>query len=120
MSFIWTTREGEKLKPNQMGDRHLLNALRMVQNHIVDMKEMNQFAWSPFAPQGEIASEMFEEAMDEMLEDSPRWYEAERALKREAKKRGLKPLPCKKVEPLPKVKRIEYLDGGGTLMEIER
>ena len=119
MSFYWITREGEKLKPSQMGDRHLLNALRMVQNKITEFKEMNEFAFSAFAPTAEIASQDFDQMLEEMWDEEESWYAAERAFLSEAKKRGLIPLEVRKQTHLPKVKSVEYLPEGGRIMELD-
>lgn len=103
---IWITRDREKIPVSQMRDGHLLRAHRMIKNQLVDYESTMDFAASPLAPQGEIASMDFEEYLDHsmMAGAAARYWEP--ILMKEIKKRNLSPLACKEFKPLPKFKQI--------------
>lgn len=121
---IWTCKDGTEIRVCDMGDRHLLNAHRLVCNHLVDCDEMNQFYFSPFAPTAEIASEMADEAMDECWKQEAVLRPWKDILGKEIKRRGLSPLTPKPKQSLPKVKSIEPIMSGdnciGRIMELEK
>lgn len=68
--FVWTTQKGERLKLHEIGDSHLLNIYKFLSKKLNDIRDLENFALSPFAPMGEIASADLEDVLDEGFEQS--------------------------------------------------
>jgi len=119
----WRTREGKEVEIKSMTDSHLLNAHRYLQRRINDLRELEQFAFSPFAPsEGTVAADDLESCLsgeggvfDQVISLSV----SRNILKKEIKRRGLTPLTVNPPRPLPKIKSVEHFMGG-VIFELEK
>lgn len=108
--FVWTTRDGKKLKLHGIEDSHLLNIYKFLSKQINELKDLQNFSYSPFAPIGEIASEELEKAVEESYQLEMRSFNTREIIVKEIEKRRLSvPVIKYRNEWAEATKRIEYI-----------
>jgi len=121
VSYIWTTKDKRKIPIAEMTNSHLLNALRMVSNEIVDIEDAERFFYHPvWGPHGDMATYYAEQEVDRMLNKLPTLLFWEEILGKEAEKRKLAPLPIKERFKFPEIENIEYPECGGMIVKLEK
>ncbi len=84
--FVWTTQTGEKIPLNKMGDRHLLNCLKVIERQ--QAQDPGSFGGGdPDDSDGAYFAKEAEEAHNDRLRES--LFETHQVLTTEAKHRGL-------------------------------
>ncbi len=116
----WRTKDGRVLDIKDMGDEHLLNAHRMLRRKVVEYKEIEKMYLHPiFGPQGEMAQECLEQGMEEKFEVYIQMLGAVGTMDKEIKKRDLTEKLVEGPKPLPKIKSVEHMPGGGIIVELD-
>ena len=87
--FTWTTKDGKKLTLPEITDSHLVNIYEFLTRQIHDLKDLQMFSYSPFAPQGEMASLDLEQAVEESYEEEERLEKVAKIIAKEIKTRHM-------------------------------
>src|SRR4051812_981911 len=94
---VWVTRDGRELFVWDMTLEHLVNTLRLLKRaapaiHDAEVMRMIRYGSGPLGPHGDMATDMFDNEFDRLIESDPwEWLKATPLVKsmRQAKKRRL-------------------------------
>lgn len=115
----WITKEGKKMRVEDMGDNHLLNSHRMLRKQEVEFQECEMMYLHPFwGPRGDMAQLAAEQDMDREFEVSMIRTHYIRKMDSIIKERGLTPKPVNPPKKPPKIKSVEHLENA-TICELE-
>lgn len=95
----WTTKDGEVIELSLMSDKHLLNSLRLVVEHHIDLSRNIEIAHSTEAfIHGDDASYTIDYDIRRMEDMEGHYIKVENDLREEVVRRGLKELsPRRKI-----------------------
>jgi hypothetical protein len=111
--FTWTTRSGQKLKLPEIENGHLLNIYGYLTRQLYELRDLQMFSYSPFAPQGEMALESLDQAIEESYEEEDKLSRTRDVIAKEirARKMPIPHIPYKN-EWADLTDRIEYIEEG--------
>ena len=98
----WITRDGEEIAIKDMGDRHLVRAMLMVERmaelqHTVDFFSV----YGGEGPSGDMASLCFDQEVAHVLEVGPEFPPIYWAMRTECHQRNIRNLDPKQIKELP-------------------
>jgi len=118
--WVWTTREGEQIRLEDIMNRHLLNIARYLDRQICECRSATALYVHPvLGPHGEMAQMDADHAMEQIWEQERVFISSLRVIEKEIIRRGL-PLPFRtQPEPLPNYELVEVTVLGRIYKRIE-